>query len=97
VVLTTGTESNATVVPSEAIQTGQQGQYAFVVKADRTVENRVVTTGRTIGRETIVTKGIAPGETVVTDGQLRLIPGFKVEIVTAGPETPESKAGGASQ
>jgi multidrug efflux system membrane fusion protein len=82
VVLTVGSETNTTVVPSEAIQTGQQGQYAFIVKQDHTVENRVVSIGRTIGRETVVTKGIAAGETVVTDGQLRLIPGFKVEIVT---------------
>jgi len=90
VVLTVGKDANATVVPSEAIQTGQQGQYAFVVKQDHTVENRVVSIGRTIGRETVITKGIAPGETVVTDGQLRLIPGFKVEIVTG-------TVGGASQ
>jgi multidrug efflux system membrane fusion protein len=93
VVLTIGADSNVTVVPSEAVQNGQQGPYAFVVKADRTVENRILSVGRTIGRETVITKGIAPGETVVTDGQLRLIPGFKVEIVTNGP----GKAGGAPQ
>src|SRR5579872_4874884 len=96
VVLTVGTDAKATVVPSEAIQTGQQGSYAFVVKTDHTVENRVVTVGRTLGRETEVMKGIAPGETVVTDGQLRLIPGFKVEIVTGTP-APAAAAGGASQ
>jgi len=95
VVLTVGEDAKATVVPSEAIQTGQQGQYAFVVKADHTVENRIVTVGRTFGRETEVTKGIAPGETVVTDGQLRLIPGFKVEIVNSAPAA--GGAGGASQ
>ncbi len=93
VVLTIGKDANATVVPSEAIQTGQQGQYAFVVKQDHTVENRVVSIGRTIGRETVITKGIAPGETVVTDGQLRLIPGFKVEIVTGSG----GATGGVSQ
>ena len=93
VVLTIGKETNATVVPSEAIQTGQQGQYAFVVKQDHTVENRMVSIGRTIDRETVITKGIAPGETVVTDGQLRLIPGFKVEIVTGSG----GATGGASQ
>jgi membrane fusion protein, multidrug efflux system len=95
VVLTVGEDAKATVVPSEAIQTGQQGQYAFVVKPDHTVENRIVTVGRTFGRETEVTKGIAPGETVVTDGQLRLIPGFKVEIVNSAPVA--GGAGGASQ
>jgi multidrug efflux system membrane fusion protein len=94
VVLTVGKELNATVVPSEALQTGQQGQYAFVVKPDHTVEMRIVTVGRTIERETIVTKGIAPGETVVTDGQLRLGPGFTVEIVSATPAASGAKAGG---
>jgi multidrug efflux system membrane fusion protein len=94
VVLTVGKEMNATVVPSEAIQTGQQGQYAFIVKPDHKVEMRIVTIGRTIERETIVTKGIAPGETVVTDGQLRLGPGFLVEVVTATPAAAGGKAGG---
>ena len=93
VVLTIGADSNVTVVPSEAIQNGQQGPYAFVVKADRTVENRILTVGRSIGHETVITKGIAPGETVVTDGQLRLVPGFRVDIVTSGP----GKPGGASE
>jgi multidrug efflux system membrane fusion protein len=97
VVLTVGKEENATVVPSEAVQTGQQGPYAFVVKPDHTVENRPVTVGRTIGRETVVTKGIAPGETVVTDGQLSLMPGFQVEIVPGVPGATGAKAGGASQ
>jgi len=97
VVLTVGKEMNATVVPSEAIQTGQQGQFAFVVKPDQTVEMRVVTVGRTVNRETIVTKGIAAGETVVTDGQLRLAPGFKVEIVKAVPGDAGANSGGASQ
>ncbi len=97
VVLTVGKEANATVVPSEAIQTGQQGQFAFVVKPDQSVEMRVVTVGRAVNRETIVTKAIAAGETVVTDGQLRLAPGFKVEIVKAVPGDSGAKAGGASQ
>ncbi|HUJ23312.1 MAG TPA: efflux RND transporter periplasmic adaptor subunit [Bryobacteraceae bacterium] len=96
VVLTTGKESNATVVPSEAVQTGQQGQYVFVVKADRTFENRVVTAGRTFDHEIVITKGVHPGETVVTDGQLRLvpIPGLKVEIVSG---VAAGKTGGGSQ
>jgi multidrug efflux system membrane fusion protein len=81
VVLTVGTEKSATVVPAEAIQTGQRGQYAFVVKSDHSVEMREVTVSRALEREVVVAKGIAAGETVVTDGQLRLGPGFPVEIV----------------
>ena len=58
---------------------------------------RMVTVGRTIGRETVIPKGIAPGDTVVTDGQLRLGPGFLVEIVSASPAAAGTKAAGASQ
>ncbi len=84
VVLTLDTQSNATVVPSEAVQDGQRGQFIFVVKSDQTVESRPVTVTRTIGRKAVIAKGIAPGETVVTDGQLRLFPGAKIRPVPAG-------------
>jgi membrane fusion protein, multidrug efflux system len=82
--LTLGTQSNATVVPSEAVQDGQRGQFVFVVKSDQTVESRPVTVARTIGRKAIIAKGVTPGETVVTDGQLRLFPGAKIQPVAAG-------------
>jgi multidrug efflux system membrane fusion protein len=79
-VLTLTTESNAIVVPSQAIQTGQQGQYVFVVKPDLTVELRPVVVQRALSEETVVEQGLKPGETVVTDGQLQLVPGSRVEI-----------------
>ncbi len=84
VVLTLDTQSSATVVPSEAVQDGQRGQFIFVVKADQTVEPRPVTVTRTVGHKAIIAKGVAPGETVVTDGQLRLYPGAKIQAVAAG-------------
>jgi membrane fusion protein, multidrug efflux system len=80
VVLTLTTEPNRIVVPTEAIQTGQQGQYVYVIKDDMTVELRVVTPGRMYGNWMVIDKGVAAGEKVVTDGQLRLVPGAKVEI-----------------
>jgi multidrug efflux system membrane fusion protein len=81
VVLTLTTQPGAIVVPSRAIQTGQQGQYVFVVKPDLTVENRPIVVGRTVGEESVIQKGVSPGEQVVTDGQLRLSPGASVRIV----------------
>jgi multidrug efflux system membrane fusion protein len=84
VILTLDTQNNATVVPSEAVQDGQSGQFIFVVKGDQTVESRNVTVTRTIGRRAVIAKGIVPGETVVTDGQLRLFPGAKIQPVPAG-------------
>jgi membrane fusion protein, multidrug efflux system len=80
VVLTLTSKRNAVVAPSQAVQTGQQGQYAFVVKDDRTVDLRPIVSGLTVGGETVIEKGLQPGETVVTDGQLMLFPGARVEI-----------------
>ena len=71
---------NATVVPSQAVETGPVGKYLFVVKADLKADLRQVVVGETVGDETVIEKGVAPGETVVTDGQLILAPGSMVEI-----------------
>jgi multidrug efflux system membrane fusion protein len=78
--LTLTTEPNRVVVPSQAVQTGQQGQYVYVIKDDMTAELRSVTPGRTYQSWTVINKGVVTGEKVVTDGQLRLVPGAKVEI-----------------
>jgi multidrug efflux system membrane fusion protein len=80
-VLTLDTIQGATVVPAEAVQAGQQGQFIYVVGPDNKVAIRVVTAGRAFGKKMVIEKGIAPGDTVVTDGQLRLFPGAQVQLV----------------
>jgi multidrug efflux system membrane fusion protein len=85
VVLTLTTQPHAIVVPSQAVQSGQQGTYVFVVKSDQTVESRPVVAGRSLGGETVIDQGLAAGEPVVTDGQLRLTTGVKVDAQTAAP------------
>ncbi len=80
VILRLAVQANAITVPSAAVQTGQQGQYVYVIKSDSTVENRNVAVTRTFGEDSIIENGLQPGERVVTDGQLRLQPGAKVEI-----------------
>jgi multidrug efflux system membrane fusion protein len=80
VMLTLANEPGAIVVPSQAVQTGQAGQYVYVVKNDLTVESRPVKVSRTHGSLAVVSAGLQAGERVVTDGQLRLAPGAKVEI-----------------
>jgi len=72
--------TNAIAVPAQAVQNGQNGQFVFVVKADQTVEARVVKTSVTFQGETAITSGLSAGETVVTDGQLRLAPGKLVSV-----------------
>jgi multidrug efflux system membrane fusion protein len=83
VVLTLGEQTRAVVVPNQALQTGQQGQYVFVVKPDLSVDLRPVVAGMTAGGDTVIEKGLQPGDRVVTDGQLLLSPGAKVEIKSA--------------
>jgi multidrug efflux system membrane fusion protein len=70
---------NAITVPSESIQTGQKGQYVYLVKPDMSAEVHIVTVGPSYGGKTVVESGLQPGDTVVTDGQLRLYPGAIVK------------------
>jgi multidrug efflux system membrane fusion protein len=86
VVLTLSDLTDVVVVPSQAVQTGQNGEYLYVVKPDQTVEERPITIGITYQNETVIQSGLKAGETVVTDGQSRLAPGVKASIRT--PEQP---------
>jgi len=73
-------QDSALVVPSQAVMTGQQGTYLFVVNQDGTARSQPVTVERTAGPLAILSQGVRPGEQVVTDGQLRLVSGAPVEI-----------------
>jgi multidrug efflux system membrane fusion protein len=71
---------NAVVVPNEAIQTGQNGTFVYVVKPNRSVEVRPVVTSLRVNQDMVVDKGLEPGEIVVTEGQLRLAPDSRVAV-----------------
>jgi multidrug efflux system membrane fusion protein len=92
VTLTLNARVDAVVVPSEAVQAGQKGSFVYVVKADQSVEPRVVTTGATAGGKIVIESGVKAGETVVTDGQLLLAPGMHVFALPPGG-MPAPKAG----
>ncbi len=81
--LTLAVIRQAVLAPSQAIQTGQEGPYVYVVGHDMKVEARPVVAGAVIDTETIIARGLDAGETVVTDGQLRLMPGVTVRIKQA--------------
>jgi len=83
VVLTLTVQNDKVVIPSQAIQTGQQGQYVYVVRSDSTVESRPVTLGLRLAGGTVIEKGVSAGDQVVTDGHLRLVPGVRVQIKKA--------------
>jgi multidrug efflux system membrane fusion protein len=78
-------QTDAILIPARSVQTGPEGQYVYVVKADKTAELRKVTVERSEG-EQVVVKGLAKDEQVVTRGALRLAPGVRVEI-RSGTET----------
>jgi multidrug efflux system membrane fusion protein len=84
VVVTLTTDPNAIVVPSVAVQAGQQGPYVFVVNGEQKVDLRPVTVGRATAVETVIESGLKPGETVVTDGHLRLVPGARITVKGQG-------------
>ena len=86
VAVTLTTDPAAIVVPSVAVQAGQQGTYVFAVKPDQSVEMRPVTVARIRGAESVVASGITPGETVVTDGHLRLEPGARISVKAGAGE-----------
>jgi multidrug efflux system membrane fusion protein len=95
-----GVDRGVIVVPTTAVQNSQNGSTVYVVKPDKTVDLRNVTVIRTNGDRTLLATGVQDGETVVTDGQLRLVPGVRVEFSTLGGTpagAPEPAAGAASE
>jgi multidrug efflux system membrane fusion protein len=75
-------QKNALIVPSTAIQVGQDGNFVFVVTPDGTAQPRPVVVDRLIGDDTVLVSGLDGGETVITDGQIRVVPGAKVTVST---------------
>jgi multidrug efflux system membrane fusion protein len=72
-------------VPSQTVQEGPNGHYAYVVKPDNTVERRPVEIAAIQDGIAVVTKGLSPGERVVVSGQFRLTQGVRVKV--SGPQT----------
>jgi multidrug efflux system membrane fusion protein len=73
-------EQQALVVPAQAVMTGQQGTYVFVLNQDGTARSQPVTVERAAGAYAVISRGVRPGDEVVTDGQVRLVSGAAVEV-----------------
>ncbi|MEO6993292.1 MAG: efflux RND transporter periplasmic adaptor subunit [Lacunisphaera sp.] len=86
-----GLDRGAIVVPTTAVQTGQNQSQVYVVNPDHTVDLRTVVVVRTVDDITLLSSGVKAGETVVTDGQLRLLPGVRVEAKTLDQVNPAVK------
>lgn len=85
-------DQKAVVVPAEALQTGQNGTFVFVIKPDMTVTAHTVVVDRTLNDMAVIRSGVAVGDRVVTSGQLRLSEGTKVEIREPTPAEPPPPA-----
>jgi membrane fusion protein, multidrug efflux system len=93
--LVLGTDRHAVVVPASAVQNGENGKYIYVVKSDGTAVMQPVTSTRTYRQLAVVDKGIQAGERVIVDGQYRVIPNSKVQVVRTVPVTPKQVADNA--
>ena len=89
-------DKNAVFVPTTAVQMGQDGQFVYVVSKDLKAVVQPVTVGRAVGDRTVITKGVDVGSRVVTDGQSRLTPNAKVEIIAPTGDSGASSRGGGS-
>lgn len=84
VAMTLSNRANATVVPMQAVQNGQDGQYVYIVTSDNGIRQKPVTVLQQIDNQAVIGKGVNPGDTVVTDGQIRLTPKSKVDVKNRG-------------
>jgi membrane fusion protein, multidrug efflux system len=89
-VLRLSDQPNAKVVPAQAVTASPDGPIVYVVKADGTVDSRRVVTNRTVAGAAVIEQGLEQGETVVIDGQLRLVPGSRVDVKNEPPVEPVS-------
>ena len=92
VALELSTEKNAILVPTPAIQTGQQGEYVYVVSSDNIAELRPVKTRGVFQNMTVIADGLNPGERVIVNGHLRVVPKGKVVVQQTMPAAQSSSA-----
>jgi multidrug efflux system membrane fusion protein len=85
-------EKDVLTIPAQAVMTGQSGTYVYVLNADQTARTQDVTVGRAADDYVVIEKGLTAGQNVVTDGQLRLVPGARVEVKTGGAPAPAAGA-----
>ncbi len=87
-------EENVLVLPAQAVVTGQQGTYVYVIDSSNTAQQRPVTVERTAGPISVISAGVSEGERVVTDGQSRVTPGAQVTIGTRDGSSTGATPGG---
>jgi multidrug efflux pump subunit AcrA (membrane-fusion protein) len=84
------------LVPAAAPQDSAKGNFVYVVKQDSTAELRPVKLGQRQGEMVVVEQGLQPGERVIMNGQLGVLPGGKVRVITGTPAAQPAQAAGQS-
>jgi membrane fusion protein, multidrug efflux system len=84
---------DAVVIPTQAVQTGQDGVFVYLLKPDMTVEARPVIVGARVSEDVVIEKGLNSGDQVVTEGTLRLVPGSRIRIGSGGSGGGRKKKG----
>ena len=77
--VTLRTDPNLVTVPAEAVQSGQKGNFVFVIE-NNLARVRAVKVLRMADGEAVLSEGLNGDETVVTDGQLSLRDGIRVDV-----------------
>ncbi|MFO3905320.1 MdtA/MuxA family multidrug efflux RND transporter periplasmic adaptor subunit [Enterobacter hormaechei] len=86
------TEENAVVIPTAALQMGNEGNFVWVLNSDNKVSKHLVKPGIQDSQSVVIAAGLSAGDRVVTDGIDRLTEGAKVEVVEAHADTPAQPA-----
>lgn len=76
-------QTDALTVPATAVVTGQDGSFIYLVTPQKTVEKVNVLVNRILNNVAVIDQGLKAGDTVVIDGQMRLVPGAKIEVKTS--------------
>lgn len=77
------TLQNAIVIPSAALQMGNEGHYVWVLNDDQRVSKILVTVGMQNAQQVVIEQGLSAGAKVVTDGVDRLTEGAQVEVISS--------------
>jgi multidrug efflux system membrane fusion protein len=88
--LVLGTAPHAIVVPATAVQAGQQGKFVYVVQEDGKAVATPVKSSRNYQQLAVIDSGVSAGQSVVIDGQARVVPGSKVNVVKTVQTNPPS-------
>lgn len=86
---------NAVVVPTAAVQMGNEGSFVWILNDENKVSKHLVTTGIQDSKQVVISAGLSAGQRVVTDGIDRLTEGLQVEVVT--PRAAVTNPAGAAE